>query len=137
MIISHAVSDILIDLFPQLKGKMSDIELVTQVLTDYYTYGPYKPVVTVKDEWVTIEIDTPAIFSQENEYRKVVGLCEKGKYNEAKPVLKKLIEQNPTNSEYYRIMGQVLSDEGDQENAIDSLIDALGSKKRVCTYHAW
>ena len=40
-------------------------------------------------------------------------------------MLNKLIEKNPTNSEYHRIMGQILSDEGDQEEAINCLIDAL------------
>lgn len=55
----------------------------------------------------------------------MVALCEKGKYSEAKPILKRLIEANPTISEYHRIMGQMLSDEGDQEEAINCLIDAL------------
>ncbi|MHB1195630.1 MAG: tetratricopeptide repeat protein [Lutibacter sp.] len=54
-----------------------------------------------------------------------MALCEKGNYAEAKPILTKLIEQNPTNSEYHRIMGQILSDEGDREEAINCLIDAL------------
>ena len=72
-----------------------------------------------------IEINTPTIISQEADYKKTVVLCEKGKYSEAKPILKKLIEKNPTNSEYHRIRGQILSDEGDQEEAINCLIDAL------------
>ncbi len=70
---------------------------------------------------VTIEIDTPTITSQEPDYRRTVALCEKGKYPEAKPILKNLIQKNPTNSEYHRIMGQILSDEGDQEEAINCL----------------
>ncbi|HEV8084148.1 MAG TPA: tetratricopeptide repeat protein [Chitinophagaceae bacterium] len=74
---------------------------------------------------MTIEIDTPTIISQKADYKKVVALCEKGKYSEAKPILKNLTEKNPTNSEYHRIMGQILSDEGDQEEAINCLIDAL------------
>ena len=80
---------------------------------------------TIEDGWVKIKIDTPTIISQEADYKKTVALCEKGKYSEAKPILKKLIEKNPTNSEYHRIMGQILSDEGDQEEAINCLIDAL------------
>ncbi len=92
----------------------------TITLTD-----PYKPKVIIDKDWVTIEIDTPTIISQEADYRKTVALSEKGKYSEAKPILKKLIEKNPTNSEYHRIMGQILSDEGDQEEAINCLIDAL------------
>ncbi|MBK8669134.1 MAG: hypothetical protein IPN89_06580 [Saprospiraceae bacterium] len=49
----------------------------------------------------------------------------KGKYADAKPILKKLIEKNPAISEYHRIMGQILSDEGDQDEAINCLIDSL------------
>lgn len=40
-------------------------------------------------------------------------------------MLKILIKKNPTNSEYHRIMGQILSDEGEQDEAINSLIEAL------------
>lgn len=72
-----------------------------------------------------VEIDTPSIIAQEIDYRKAISYCEKGNYYEAKPIIKNLIERNPTNSEYHRIMGQILSDEGDQEEAINCLIDAL------------
>ncbi len=54
-----------------------------------------------------------------------MALCEKGNYTEAKILLKKLIDRNPTNSEYHRIMGQILSDEGNQDEAINFLIDSL------------
>lgn len=80
---------------------------------------------TIEDNWVKIEIDVPTILSQEADYRQTITLCEKRKYSEAKSILKKLIEKNPTNSEYHRIMGQILSDEGNQEEAINYLIDAL------------
>ena len=99
--------------------------LIVNELENYYTFGPFKPKVTLDNEWVTIQIDTPAILFQEEDYRKTVALCEKGNYADAKPILKNLIEKNPTNSEYHRIMGQILSDEGDQEEAINCLIDSL------------
>ncbi len=40
-------------------------------------------------------------------------------------MLEKLIKKNPTVSEYHRILGQIYSDEGRQEDAINCLIDAL------------
>ena len=122
MQIIHKIDDFLFTIFPELMGGN---DLITSTLETYYTYGPYKPKVKIDNGWVKIEIDTPAIISQEADYKKTVALCEKGKYLEAKPILKKLIEKNPTNSEYHRIMGQILSDEGDQEEAINCLIDAL------------
>lgn len=100
-------------------------DLIVNILTKYYTYGPYKPKVTIENDWVIIDIDTPSILSEEADYRKTIALCEKGKFAEAKPILQKLIEKNPSNSEYHRIMGQILSEEGEQEEAINSLIDAL------------
>lgn len=120
---NHKIDNFLFTIFPHLKE--ADNETIISALIGYYTYGPYKPKVTINNDTVTIDVDTPAILTQEADYKKVVSLCEKGRYNEAKPILRKLIEKNPSNSEYHRIMGQVLSDEGDQEEAINYLIDAL------------
>jgi tetratricopeptide (TPR) repeat protein len=122
MQIIHKIDDFLYTIFPELHG---GDDLIVNTLEKYYTYGPYKPKVIIDTDWVTIEIDTPTIISQEADYKKTVALCEKGKYSEAKPILENLIQKNPTNSEYHRIMGQILSDEGDQEEAINCLIDAL------------
>lgn len=124
MQIIHKIDDFLFTIFPKLKLGGGKTVIINE-LENYYTYGPFKPKVTVDNEWVTIQIDTPTILSQEADYRKTVALCEKGKFAEAKPILKDLIQKNPTNSEYHRIMGQILSDEGDQEEAINCLIDAL------------
>lgn len=123
MQIIHKIDDFLFTIFPNLK--LGGDSAIISELENYYTYGPFKPKVTVDNEWVTIQIDTPTIISQEADYRKTVALCEKGKYAEAKPILKGLIQKNPSNSEYHRIMGQILSDEGDQEEAINCLIDSL------------
>ena len=65
------------------------------------------------------------ILSQDTNLKKAVRLCEQGKFSEAKPILKTLIAQNPSHSEYHRILGQILSDEGHQDEAINCLIDAL------------
>ena len=124
MQIIHKIDDFLLTIFPELKGAGNN-NLITKKLEAYYTYDSYKPKVTIDNGWIKIEIDTSAIILQEADYNKAVTLCEKGKYSEAKPILKNLIEKNPTNSEYHRIMGQIISDEGDQEEAINCLIDAL------------
>jgi tetratricopeptide (TPR) repeat protein len=123
MIISHKIDDFLFTIFPELKGGGNS--LIVNALEEYYKYGPYKPKVTIQGDWVTIEINIEAISSQQDDYRKTVALCEQGNYQEAKPILLNLIQQNPTNSEYHRILGQILSDEGEQDKAIDCLIDAL------------
>jgi len=123
MQIIHKIDNFLFVLFPELVG--GGKALIINVLEKYYTYGPFKPVVSIEDDFVKIQIDTSSIILQEADYKKVILLCEKGRFTEAKLILTKLIDKNPTNSEYHRIMGQILSDEGDQEEAINCLIDAL------------
>ena len=117
------IDDFLFTIFPNIKK--GDEQSLIIALQEYYTYGPYKPKVSIEDNWIKIDIDSPTIVSQDGDYKKVIALCEKGKYSDAKPILNNLIGKNPTISEYHRIMGQILSDEGDQEEAINCLIDAL------------
>ncbi|WP_291102927.1 MULTISPECIES: tetratricopeptide repeat protein [unclassified Flavobacterium] len=124
MQIIHKIDDFLFTIFPKLVGGGGNSLLISE-LEKYYTFGPFTPKVSITDDWVTIEIDTPTILAQEANYHKTVALCERGNYQEAKPILEKLIENNPTNSEFHRIMGQILSDQGNQEEAINCLIDAL------------
>lgn len=123
MQIIHKINNFLYTIFPSVI--QGDQQSLLNAIQDFYTYGPYKPKVTIDNDFVSIEIDTPTILTQDLDYQKVIAFCEKGKYADAKPILKKLIEKNPAISEYHRIMGQILSDEGDQEEAINCLIDAL------------
>jgi tetratricopeptide (TPR) repeat protein len=123
MQIIHKIDNFLYTIFPSVI--QGDQQSLLNAIQDFYTYGPYKPKVTIDNDFVSIEIDTPTILAQDLDYQKVIAFCEKGKYADAKPILKKLIDKNPAISEYHRIMGQILSDEGDQEEAINCLIDAL------------
>ena len=123
MRIIHKLDDFLFTIFPNIK-EQNQTSLIAE-LENYYSYGAFRPNIKIEDGWVVIDIDTERILSQETDYQRVVSLCEKGKYLDAKPILQKLIEKNPTNSEFYRIRGQILSDEGDQDGAINCLIDSL------------
>lgn len=121
MQIIHKIDDFLHSIFPDLNNEKE----IVKAMEEFYSYGPYKPKVIIKEGFVIVEIDVNTIANQENDYRKVITLCENGKFSDAKPILLNLIEKNPTNSEYHRILGQVLSDEGETEEAINSLIYAL------------
>jgi tetratricopeptide (TPR) repeat protein len=125
MTIIHKIEEFLGELFPRYKASGYNEEILKEEIIQYYTYQVYQPVVEIKNGFVTINIDTQRIANEVDEYRAVVSLCEKGLYEKAKPRLEVLIKMNPTNSEYYRILGQIYSDEGEQENAIDTIIDAL------------
>ncbi len=125
MIISFKLEDFAFELFPEAKVHKENSEELLKYFSNYYSYGIYKPDVNIEDGIVFISIDDNKSESEDAEYRRVVSLCEKRKYSEAKRKLDNLLKSNPTISEYHRIYGQILSDEGKQEEAIDSLIDAL------------
>ncbi|EOQ90737.1 tetratricopeptide repeat protein [Leptospira yanagawae serovar Saopaulo str. Sao Paulo = ATCC 700523] len=57
----------------------------------------------------------------DKDYRKIVSLCEKGKFEEAERLLIPIVNQYPTNSEFHRLLGQIFSELGKQDQAIDSL----------------
>ena len=116
MKIVHHINSFFFKIFPELENV--EEEQMVSALKKYYSHGPFKPAITVNNDLVTIEIDTDAIIEQEKDYKKTVELCEKGKYDEAKPILEELLKRNPANSEYHRIMGQILSDEGKQDEEI-------------------
>lgn len=123
MRIAHKIDDFLETIFPELNNLSK--EKVIQLFKDYYSYGAFVPNVEIEGEFIFVDIDIKTIENQDGDYRKVVDFCEKGNYSEAKPILTKLLSKNPTNSEYHRIKGQILSDEGNIDGAIDTLIDAL------------
>lgn len=125
MVIIHKIDDFLFNLFPASKEGDKDLSTLKEAITSFYTFGPYKPKVEIENDLVTIEIDTSAITSQKADFDAAVKHCEAGKYNKAKPILEKLIRKNPTVSEYHRILGQIYSDEGRHDDAINCLIDAL------------
>jgi tetratricopeptide (TPR) repeat protein len=123
MQIVHKINDFLYTIFPELEN--ANEKEIINAIQKYYTYGPFVPKVSIKDGIVTIDVDTEYIITQDADYNKTVALCEKGKFDDAKIILEKLIQKNPSNSEFHRILGQILSEQGDQDEAINALIDAL------------
>jgi len=125
MIIIHKINDLLFSLFPKAKEQGKSMESLKEALIEYYTFGPFRPKVEVEGDFVKIEIDTSTITSQKAEFDTVVKHCEQGNFSQAKPILEKLIKKNPTNSEYYRILGQILSEEKNIDAAVNNLHNAL------------
>ena len=125
MTIIFKIDDLLLDLFPRTKESNIDYNVLKDELSNFYSVGPYKPKINIENDTVTIEIDTGLIETQKQDYQKVVALCEKGQYDEAKKILLPLLEKAPHVSEYHRILGQIYFDEGQHDDAIDCLIDAL------------
>jgi hypothetical protein len=94
MQIIHKINDFFFTLFPDLKS--NNKEVITTAMKKQYTYGPFVPTVTLEEDLVIIEVDTETILTQDAEYNKTVALCDKGKFDEARPILEKLIDKNPT-----------------------------------------
>lgn len=123
MKITLPINELFFMLFPELTGKSHD-EIVSY-LTTKYTFLEIIPSVTIEKDFVSIDWNVEIDISDNSNYLKAVSLCENGKFTEAKHLLNKLIAKTPTVSDYYRILGQVLSEEGNQDEAIDNLITAL------------
>jgi tetratricopeptide (TPR) repeat protein len=121
MQIIHKIDAFLNAIFPEI----TDNSTIVVVLTNFYSYGSFRPSVRIEDDFVVVDLDIKSISYQENNFRNVITLCENNNFSEAKPILLELIEKNPTNSEYHRILGQIQSEQGDQDEAINALIDSL------------
>ncbi|SHH18828.1 Flp pilus assembly protein TadD, contains TPR repeats [Flavobacterium micromati] len=123
MQITHKINDFFFTLFPNLIS--DNKEVIIAAMKKQYTYGPFVPTVTLQEDLVKIDVDTETILTQDADYNKTVALCDEGKFDDARVTLEKLIDKNPTNSEFHRILGQIHSEQGDQNEAINALIDSL------------
>lgn len=124
MKIYQIIDDFLFSLFNVERGDREEENLI-QALKEYYTTDRYTPEITIENGVVIVEFDANRVLTEEADYKKAIAFCEKEQFDKALPILKQLIKQNPTISEYHRNYGQVESELGNQDAAINSLIDAL------------
>ncbi len=125
MHIIHSINDFLFELFPKAKDAGNNIEVLKEEIKKFYTVGPYKPTITIVHGIIDITIEGELIEKHNSRYEKFIELCEARQYEAAKEQITKLIKEAPHISEYHRTLGQILSEEGNQEDAINCLIDAL------------
>lgn len=122
MTITHKLDDFFKELFPEAER---DQEKIKETLKRYYTVGPFEPDVEIANDLVHISIDVDRIEADKNKFDELVTLAESGKYDDAKKLADDLIQNSPNISEYHRILGQIYSETEDQDEAVNSLIDAL------------
>src|SRR5690554_4736253 len=115
MIITFQINDFLFELFPVEKN---NIEQLKDFLVQFYTVGPSEPSVDIADNLVVIKLDTEKIAENNASYKRLVALCEQGQFEKAKPLAQDLISKSLGFSEYHRILGQIHSELGDQDEAI-------------------
>ncbi len=122
MTIIHPLDRFIYELFPNTEKNQENLE---KKLIEYYTIENIKPIIKFTEEFVEITIDTKRIEVEGKKFENLISLCETEKFEEAKIIVGDLISSNPNISEYHRIQGQIFSELGNQEEAINSLIDAL------------
>lgn len=125
MHIIHPINDFLFELFPKAKEAGNNIDVLKQEIETFYTVGPFKPAITIVHGIIDITIEGDLIEQHNSRYNKVLALCDVRQYTEAKEQISQLIKEAPHISEYHRVLGQILSEQGEQDDAINSLIDAL------------
>ncbi|MFC5191876.1 tetratricopeptide repeat protein [Algoriphagus aquatilis] len=123
MRITYPRNQFLSQLFPAID--ITNDEQLIHAFRKYLTLGEYSPKVELTDSEVVIEVPSDLLLGNSNKYNRATDLCNKGKFAEAKPILVSLIEEFPLMSEYHRTLAQVYEEEGDHEQAIDILIEAL------------
>jgi Flp pilus assembly protein TadD len=122
MIIIIPISDFSNKLFPNIKNNKEN--LINEIEA-FYSVGSVKPKVKVENNIITIEIDVENIQIEQAKFNSLIELCNKGNFKDALPIATELVKQFPSNSEYYRILGQINSELGNQDEAINSLIYSL------------
>jgi hypothetical protein len=70
MIIIHKI-DNFSSIF-SLPRRKEDLSRLKCEISDYYTFGPYKPKVAIENDLVSIEIDTSSISSQKPDFDRLI-----------------------------------------------------------------
>jgi len=117
------ISEFLYELFPNAKGAGEDV-LIREV-RNFYSLGGVVPMVKIIDGMLEVSVNMDQASTDERDFKKAVSFCENGDFEQAKPLLQALASRSPFNSEVHRLLGQIASEQGMQDQAIDYLIDAL------------
>lgn len=102
-----------------------NIESLIEKIKEYYSIDGISPDVQLENNFISVSIQNSNVFPNQNKYNLLIKSCENKEFNVAYPLVCELAEEYPSNSEIYRIKGQIESEMGQVDNAINSLIDAL------------
>lgn len=102
----------------------SDKELL-EILKKEYSYEGFLPTISIDDSFIRIEINTALLQSVMGDMEKAMTLCNKGAFEEAKGLLKNVLEKCPLHAEAYRMLAQIYLGEGNLDKALDTNIEAL------------
>src|SRR5690606_40635787 len=112
-------------LYQLFNVKEGEIDKLVATVTEYYTVNHDVFVITVKDNIIAVQVLADSRKSQKASFDHLIDLCEKRQFADAYPLVAAMVGQAPNHSELNRIKGQIESELGETDKAIDSLIDAL------------
>ncbi|MBC6992935.1 tetratricopeptide repeat protein [Neolewinella lacunae] len=115
------------NLFHLSDDELKDDQHVADLLTAYFTLMNFEAKVKIDGDEVSVTLDTTAQWKAEadREIEKIANFAAKGNYTKAMKGIDRALERHPHASELHRMKGQILSDQGDSEGAVNALIDAL------------
>lgn len=122
MNIKFSLDEYFYNIFPEFSK--DHITLIKEV-EEHYTINGVKPDVTIKDGILQISIHGLKVNDNTQKLKSLIKLCESNKFDEAIEYATTLIKENIKDSELFRIYGQLLSDKGNNDEAINFLIEAL------------
>lgn len=100
-------------------------ETLVKEIEEQYTISGVTPEVSIIDNVLHIKLNGIEVNENIQKLNVLVKLCEANKFYDAINYAKDLIDQNIKDSELFRIYGQLLSEKGNNEEAINYLIEAL------------
>ncbi|MCB0553455.1 MAG: tetratricopeptide repeat protein [Phaeodactylibacter sp.] len=124
MVIIIPKDELLHILFPGLQPDAAEADIL-RAFRKQYTIGNYTPDIKIDGAQVAIHFDEHLAQAARETQQRIIALSEKGQYAQAKALLEPIIQAGASNSELYRIYGQILYQEGDTDAAMNHLIDAL------------
>ena len=110
------------NLFPEFS---KDQKTLIKEIEEQYTIGGIKPEVTIIENVLHIKLNQLKVNENAQKLNALIKLCETNKFEEAIKYAKDLINENIKDSELFRIYGQLLSEKGNNEDAINYLIESL------------
>lgn len=122
MQITHKLNSFLYSLFNIREGETD--RLISE-LQKFYTLNAVVPIIKHENDFISVSVDIDEINLNGQKYNQLIFLCENRKFSDAYPIAVELCKVNATNSDLFRIKGQIESELGKVEKSIDSLIDAL------------
>src|SRR5699024_7954838 len=125
MTITFPLSTLLEAVFPHIEDYRHISQEELRQIKRLYSFGPHQPEVELTEDGVAITFDGELLKRKSGDFQELIRLSENRAYEEALHLAGELIARSPEVSDYRRIKGQILSEQGQPDEAIDALIEAV------------